>query len=153
MRTGSSSGRISMRGFTLMELLITIGIIGIIAMIAYPSYQDSMRRTRRADGIAAALAVQVAQEKFRGSCPFYAQTIGNTNTCGANAGASTVQAPSTSAEGWYSLSILANSASGNSYTIVADPVGAQASDTACDPMTITFSAASPNGLKAPAECW
>lgn len=142
-----------MRGFTLIELLITVAILGLIAMIAYPSYQDSMRKTRRSDGIAAALAVQVAQEKFRGSCPFYAQTLGAANVCGANAGASTVAAPTASAEGWYNLSIAAGTATGNAYTIVADPTGAQIDDSDCDPMTIAFSAANPNGLKGPAGCW
>jgi len=140
-------------GFTLIELLIGLAIVAILAMVAYPSYQDSMQKTRRADGMAAALAVQVAQERFRGNCPFYAQTIGSANTCGANAGASTVAAPSTSSESYYTLSILANSATGNAYTIVATPQGLQAGDTACAPMTITFNAANPNGLRAPAACW
>lgn len=36
-------------GFTLIELLIAIAIIGILASIAYPSYQDSVRKTRRAE--------------------------------------------------------------------------------------------------------
>ena len=141
------------RGFTLIELLIALAIAGLLAMVAYPSYQNSVMRTRRADGIAAALAVQVAQEKFRANCPYYAQTLGSTNTCGANAGASTVQAASTSPEGYYTITIAASSASGNSYTISADPTGIQADDTTCDPMTITFNAANPNGLKAPAACW
>ena len=140
-------------GFTLVELLITLAIAGLLAMVAYPSYQDSVMRTRRADGIAAALAVQVAQEKFRASCPFYAQSLGTANTCGANAAASTVQAASASPEGYYTLSIVSGTASGNSYTIAADPTGIQAEDTTCDPMTITFNAANPNGLKGPAGCW
>jgi type IV pilus assembly protein PilE len=140
-------------GFTLVELLITLAIIGLISMVAYPSYQNSVLRTNRADGIAAALAVQVAQEKFRANCPFYAQALGNANTCGANAGASTVQASSTSPEGYYTISIASSTASGNSYTINATPTGVQADDTACSPMTITFNASNPNGLKAPADCW
>jgi type IV pilus assembly protein PilE len=36
-------------GFTLIELLIAIAIIGILASIAYPSYQDTVRKTHRAD--------------------------------------------------------------------------------------------------------
>ena len=140
-------------GFTLIEMLITIAILAIITMIAYPSYQQSVLKSRRADGISAALAIQVAQEKFRGNCPFYAQNIGAGNVCGANAGASTVAAGTTSNDGYYSLSISAGTATGNSYTIVIDPTGTQANDTTCDPMTLTYNAANPNGLKAPAACW
>lgn len=140
-------------GFTLIELLIALAILGLLTMVAYPSYQNSVLKTRRSDGIAAALAVQVAQEKFRANCPFYAQTIGSTNTCGATAALSTVKADGTSGEGYYTITIAANSASTNSYTISADPIGTQADDTSCDPLTITFNASNPNGLKGPAACW
>ena len=122
-------------------------------MVAYPAYQDSARKTRRSDGIVAALAIQVAQEKFRANCPFYAQTLGASNVCGANAGASTVQAATTSPEGFYALSIAAGTATGNAYTINIDPQGAQVTDTTCDPMTLTFNTTNPNGLKGPATCW
>ena len=37
-------------GFTLIELLIAVAIVGIIAGIAYPSYQDQIRKSRRAQG-------------------------------------------------------------------------------------------------------
>jgi len=141
------------KGFTLIELMIAIAIIGILVMVAYPSYQDSMRKSHRADGIAAALQVQVAQERFRGNCRYYAKNIGANDACD-NAGpqASTVATVSTSNEGYYTLSIE-GTPSGNSYIIMIDPTGSQAADTACDPMRLTFNNVNPNGLKSPADCW
>ena len=35
-------------GFTLIELMVTLVIIAILAAIAYPSYQDHLRKGRRA---------------------------------------------------------------------------------------------------------
>jgi type IV pilus assembly protein PilE len=35
-------------GFTLVELMITVAIVAILAAIAYPSYQDSIIKTKRA---------------------------------------------------------------------------------------------------------
>ncbi len=58
-----------------------------------------------------------------------------------------------SSEGFYTLSIVANSASGNGYTVSADPQNAQAGDSECDPMTVTINAATPRGLRGPDGCW
>lgn len=61
------------RGFTLIELMITVAIIGILASIAYPAYQDSVRKARRSDGHAFLLDAMARQERF--------YTENNTYTC------------------------------------------------------------------------
>jgi len=67
---GIDMKRSSSRGFTLIELMIVVAVIGILAAVAYPSYQDSVRKSRRADGKTALLqAVQVAERFLPGITP------------------------------------------------------------------------------------
>jgi len=56
--------RHSQNGFTLIELMIVVVIIGILAMVAYPSYQESITKTRRADGMALLTEIVNAQERY-----------------------------------------------------------------------------------------
>ncbi|MBT5967504.1 MAG: prepilin-type N-terminal cleavage/methylation domain-containing protein, partial [Gammaproteobacteria bacterium] len=51
------------KGFTIIELMITVAIIGILASIAYPSYQESVYKSRRADGKGALLGLANAMER------------------------------------------------------------------------------------------
>ncbi len=53
----------TVRGFTLIELMIVVAVIGILAAIAYPSYQDSVRKGRR--GEAKSDLVEIAQQMER----------------------------------------------------------------------------------------
>jgi type IV pilus assembly protein PilE len=59
-------------GFTLIELMIAVGVVAILAAIAYPSYQESVRKGRR--GAAQAELVGVAQmlERHRTTNATYA---------------------------------------------------------------------------------
>lgn len=50
-------------GFTLIELLIAMAVVAILATIAIPSYQDSVRKSRRAQ--AKADLVELAQRLER----------------------------------------------------------------------------------------
>ena len=51
-------------GFTLVELMIVVAIVGILAAIAYPSYIDSVRKGKRAEGRAAVTALLQQQERY-----------------------------------------------------------------------------------------
>ena len=62
-------------GFTLIELLVAIAIIGILVTVALPAYQDFVRKGRRADARNALMAVQMAQEKYRGNHLAYATAM------------------------------------------------------------------------------
>jgi type IV pilus assembly protein PilE len=123
----------SSRGFTLIELLVIISIVGILIALALPSYQEHVMNSRRADGFAALLKLQLAQEKFRANCPVYASVLGDEPSC-AN---STLVFSTSSENNFYTIAIAA--ANGNSYEITADPKNQQASDTACDPIRVTYS--------------
>ncbi|MCP4091353.1 MAG: prepilin-type N-terminal cleavage/methylation domain-containing protein, partial [Gammaproteobacteria bacterium] len=51
------------RGFTLIELMIVVAIVGILAAIAYPSYQEQVRKSRRADANGALLGLANAMQR------------------------------------------------------------------------------------------
>lgn len=63
-------------GFTLMELMITVAIVGILAAIAFPSYQDSVRKSRRGDAKAALLENAGFMERYYSTNFRYTATAG-----------------------------------------------------------------------------
>lgn len=132
------------RGFTLIELMITVAIISILAMVAVPSYFDSVRKSRRADAITALNQIAQAQERWRANNTSYTTVLGST---GLN-----VPNPSS---GYYTLSVTA--ASSASYSATATAAGAQLRDTRCATLTLAVSGgqftytSSPSGSSN--ECW
>lgn len=115
------------QGFSLLELMIVVAIIGILASVVYPSYQDSLRKSRRAETQGALVALGNAMERVYTQNNTY-QPGGNAPTLGS--GATDIfpsQAPLDGTTKYYNLSISAITAT--SYTVRAQPISGTSQDT------------------------
>lgn len=52
------------KGFTLIELMITVAIVSILARVAFGAYQDSVLKGKRAQGRAALAELLLQQERY-----------------------------------------------------------------------------------------
>jgi type IV pilus assembly protein PilE len=67
------------RGFTLMELMITVAVVGILAAVAYPTYVEQVAKGRRAEAQATLLAGQQWMERFYSeNYSYYKNSAGTT---------------------------------------------------------------------------
>lgn len=60
---------------TLVELMIVLAILAVLATLAWPTYRDSVLRSRRADGMAALTRIMQSQERWRANHPAYQATL------------------------------------------------------------------------------
>ena len=126
--------RTKIYGFTLIELLIVMAIVAIIVSVAYPSYQNSMTKTRRSDGQAALLEAMNAEERYFTENNTYSTTLADVN------------ASSTSEKGHYTISAAACGGGIDQCVILTGtPQGVQSSDGA-----LTLNSL---GVKLPADKW
>lgn len=136
------------RGFTLIEVMITVVIAGILAAVAIPSYLDHVRKGRRADAFDALAHVQQEQERYRSQNASYAGTL------------SDLGVSETSSGGHYGVALADVSKTG--YTITAKPIsgGKQSGDSQCMVLQIRMakgghdkSSRSGSGADTSRNCW
>lgn len=59
-------------GFTLIELMIVVGILGVLAAVAIASYNAYVRRSRNSEATAILADIRLKQEAYRGAFHQYA---------------------------------------------------------------------------------
>jgi type IV pilus assembly protein PilE len=135
-------------GFTLIELMVTVAVIAILAGIAYPSYTNQVRKSRRTEAKTALLDIAGREERLYTTNHTYSSTpsdLGYSVTPDST--------PMTVGSGYYRITISNISAGPPAtYTLVATPVGAQASDTECASFTVTQTG-NQTSTGTGAACW
>lgn len=127
------------RGFTLVELMVTVVILAILVGIAYPSYRNYTIQTRRSDAQIALTQTTNRLEKYFSLCNSYptaGATAGLTNPWPGQGAASDcppddstqgLGRPLLSPDGYYTLSIAGATIGGvgtiaTAFTVTATPV-------------------------------
>ncbi|HEX4870843.1 MAG TPA: type IV pilin protein [Nevskiaceae bacterium] len=123
------------RGFTLIELVVVIAVVGILASIAIPSYQNSVRKSRRQEAMATLVSLQLQQEKWRSNNSSYAAST-------------SLSMPANTS--FYTYTV--DQVTATTYRLVATAAGSQTQDkqagTSCSPLTLNQSA-----TRSPEACW
>jgi len=128
------------RGFTLIELMIAVAIVAILAAIAVPSYNEHIRKSRRAQAKADLVEYAgLAERHFTVNNAYTGFTL------------PTTQSPREA--GATARYTLAPAVTATTFTITATPQGGQASDR-CGTLAVTNTGAKSKTGAAPlSECW
>lgn len=128
------------RGFTIVELMITVAIIGILAAVAIPQYRDYVTRGRIPDATSGLSGKQVLMEQFYQD---------NRTYVGAPACTS-----DTTTSQYYTFSCVTGSATTAAYTLQAVGRGAMAGFTyTVNQAGAKATTAVPTGWTTSASCW
>ena len=133
-------------GFTLIEVMIVVAIIAILSAVAYPSYQDSIRRSARADAQADMMELVQRSERF------FTQNNRYDQTRAAVAYALPFSQSPRTGGAKYNFTFV-SAAPGQAYTLTATPAGGQVADTcgtlSINQLGVSLPAQGTNGR----DCW
>lgn len=127
------------RGFSLIELIITVALIGILSMIALGFYRDNVISANRTEGRSALQTAAGTLEKCRSRYGRY--NHGNCN-----------YADFVTESNYYGIT---SAIAATSFTLTATPVagGPQASDSNCTTLTLTNTGIKGATGADTSQCW
>jgi len=126
------------KGFTIIELMIVLAIVAILVALAVPSFQDTIRKSRRSDALNAILDIHLSQERWRANHTTYG-LLGNPYDPLADPQLYLGPDPLISPDGHYSLTVPVHTAT--TYTIIGAVVaGDDQENDSCGDFTLTFTA-------------
>jgi type IV pilus assembly protein PilE len=130
------NARARKRGFTLIELMITVAVVAILAAIAFPSYAIFMKKSRRGDAEATLMDIAQREQQYLLDTRTYAPDVVTLST--------TIPADVLA---YYTIVIVPGGAAPPSFVITATPIAGspQAGD-----YTLTLDN---TGVKSPASVW
>jgi type IV pilus assembly protein PilE len=137
-----------MRGFTLVELMVTVGIVAILGTIAMSTYHSQVQKSRRTDARSAVLDLAGREEKLFSTTNAYSATPSD---LGYGAVGDTF--PITVGSGYYQVTVTVPNPP-ISYSVTATTFGTQVDDTKCITLSVDqLGSQTSTGSETAANCW
>lgn len=145
---------VSMRGFTLVELMVTLVIVSILISVAVPAYTSQTRKSRRTEARTALLDIAGREERLFSTTNTYSSTPSDLGY-----GAASATFPMTIASGYYTVTVVVAAGPPATFTVTATPVSGkgQDKDLQCASFSVVQTGAqaakNSSGADATTNCW